>query len=377
MFEVARACRGLFLRLICQMLIPKLHCPPVSLTSVLSMCLCKTDTTRHYTTSWRKLSLCQSHQFHSLRFFFFFEKNRPHPFCRRAHRWRSTRILCATSRRAPRRLKSSVMSKSFLQVPNLIGITGRPPRSDKRASSIEHDYWTPGHPKSTHDPRMPIRKSKTIGLSAARDQNRYGPGCLAPPLRAHTTALTNDLCTVLTLAAVRPGAHITTWCKLFPKMKGFFFHKRTSYGCARPACRSAPSCSCGFAQKSDRTLRLPCAWPTSLSPPSRCKTTNSGKDRVAHELRCLCDVLEEAACFDQLNLGALACLEGSPHSESPCTQSMRARDEWESDATRKADTATALTESTTCDDDDETGPRYRQGTRRTRPRLPEGRCPAH
>ena len=35
----------------------------------------------------------------------------------------------------------------------------------------------------------------------------------------------------------------------------------------------------------------------------------SGKDRAAHELRCLCDVLEEAACFDQLNLGALACLE--------------------------------------------------------------------
>ena len=35
----------------------------------------------------------------------------------------------------------------------------------------------------------------------------------------------------------------------------------------------------------------------------------SGKDRAAHELRCLCDVLEEAACFDQLNLEALACLE--------------------------------------------------------------------
>ena len=35
---------------------------------------------------------------------------------------------------------------------------------------------------------------------------------------------------------------------------------------------------------------------------------NSGKDRAAHELRCSCDVLEEAACIDQLNLGALACL---------------------------------------------------------------------
>ena len=32
----------------------------------------------------------------------------------------------------------------------------------------------------------------------------------------------------------------------------------------------------------------------------------SKKDRAAHELRCLCNVLEEAACFDQLNLGALA-----------------------------------------------------------------------
>ena len=35
----------------------------------------------------------------------------------------------------------------------------------------------------------------------------------------------------------------------------------------------------------------------------------SSKDRAAHELRCLCDVLEEAASFDQVNLGALACLE--------------------------------------------------------------------
>ena len=35
----------------------------------------------------------------------------------------------------------------------------------------------------------------------------------------------------------------------------------------------------------------------------------SVKDRADHELRCLCDELEEAACFDQLNLGALACLE--------------------------------------------------------------------
>ena len=35
----------------------------------------------------------------------------------------------------------------------------------------------------------------------------------------------------------------------------------------------------------------------------------SGKGRAAHDLRCLCDVLEEAACFDQVNLGALACLE--------------------------------------------------------------------
>ena len=31
-------------------------------------------------------------------------------------------------------------------------------------------------------------------------------------------------------------------------------------------------------------------------------------DKAAHELRCLCDVLEKAACFDQVNLGALACL---------------------------------------------------------------------
>ena len=35
----------------------------------------------------------------------------------------------------------------------------------------------------------------------------------------------------------------------------------------------------------------------------------SVKDRADHELRCLCDELEEAACFDQFNLGALACLE--------------------------------------------------------------------
>ena len=35
----------------------------------------------------------------------------------------------------------------------------------------------------------------------------------------------------------------------------------------------------------------------------------SGKDRAAHVLRCLCDLLEEAAFLDQLNLGALACLE--------------------------------------------------------------------
>ena len=35
----------------------------------------------------------------------------------------------------------------------------------------------------------------------------------------------------------------------------------------------------------------------------------SGTDRAAHALRCPCDVLEEAVCLDQLNLGALACLE--------------------------------------------------------------------
>ena len=35
----------------------------------------------------------------------------------------------------------------------------------------------------------------------------------------------------------------------------------------------------------------------------------SATDRAVHQLRCLCDVLEEAACFGQLNLGALACLE--------------------------------------------------------------------
>eukprot|EP00959_Pyramimonas_sp_CCMP1952_P117036 2446376-Pyramimonas_sp.AAC.1 len=35
----------------------------------------------------------------------------------------------------------------------------------------------------------------------------------------------------------------------------------------------------------------------------------SSTDRVSHELRSLCDILEEGCDFDQFNLGGLACLE--------------------------------------------------------------------
>lgn len=35
----------------------------------------------------------------------------------------------------------------------------------------------------------------------------------------------------------------------------------------------------------------------------------SGQDRVAHEMRSLVDILEEGACFDQVNLGGLVCME--------------------------------------------------------------------
>ena len=112
----------------------------------------------------------------------------------------------------------------------------------------------------------------------------------------------------------------------------------------------------------------------------------SGKDRAAHELRCLCHMLEEAASFFHLNLGALACLEvavrrlilmvgadkqgdAPSHVNAKCLtplaetdeilapglrapMSRRAREDWEvMRSAKKADVA-AMTDSTTFDDDD-------------------------
>ena len=39
------------------------------------------------------------------------------------------------------------------------------------------------------------------------------------------------------------------------------------------------------------------------------RDTRIGEDRAVRELRCLCDMLEEAARFDQVNVGPQACLE--------------------------------------------------------------------
>ena len=113
---------------------------------------------------------------------------------------------------------------------------------------------------------------------------------------------------------------------------------------------------------------------------------NSSKDRAAHELRCLFDVLEEAACFDQVNSGALACLEvaarrpnlivdahnqgGAPSYVktkylTPLAEtdeifapglrahlSRRAREDWEvMQSAKKADAASAMTDLMTYDDD--------------------------
>ena len=113
----------------------------------------------------------------------------------------------------------------------------------------------------------------------------------------------------------------------------------------------------------------------------------SGKDTAVHEPRCLCDVLEETACFDQLNLGALARLEvaakrlklmvdahkqgGAPFYVNAkyltrlaendeilapglrAHMSRRARQDWEVlQSARKADAAATMTDSTTYDDDD-------------------------
>ena len=112
----------------------------------------------------------------------------------------------------------------------------------------------------------------------------------------------------------------------------------------------------------------------------------SSKDRAAHELRYLCDVVEEAACFDQVNLGALACLEvtarrlnlivdadkqggapshvnakyltplaGTDEILAPALRahlSRRAREDWEvMQCAKKADAAAAMTDLTTYDDD--------------------------
>ena len=103
----------------------------------------------------------------------------------------------------------------------------------------------------------------------------------------------------------------------------------------------------------------------------------SGKAKAARELRCLCDVLEEAACFDQLISRAEACLELAAgrlnlivdarkqggilsHVNAKYLTALAETDEilvpglqshMSTQSAKKADTAAALTDSTKYDDD--------------------------
>ena len=91
--------------------------------------MCHSKLTRQDTAQLpgKNLSLCQSHQFHSLRspssshrphFHPTFNSNSTSNFCptstfagRWTHRWRSTIYMSATSRRAPHRWKSSLIAR--------------------------------------------------------------------------------------------------------------------------------------------------------------------------------------------------------------------------------------------------------------------------
>ncbi|CAK0882062.1 unnamed protein product, partial [Prorocentrum cordatum] len=82
-----------------------------------------------------------------------------------------------------------------------------------------------------------------------------------------------------------------------------------------------------------RTAGTPRAWLEKFLRDKNIAPT----DRVAHELRPLVEALEEAGCFDQVNLGGLACLEADELMAPSLRNhvSRRAKEDWEVEQSMK------------------------------------------